>query len=121
MRVFPVFETAGGWRYKWFNPFAGMTIGLNFNRYHDTEPAAIINPFFGTEFIIKDRASLSLKCIVFDCVYDYDESKVNWVYMYKNETEREKYGLFGITLGFSWKFGQLKDRSPVLKAKAPKP
>lgn len=106
LMIFPTIETAGGWRYKWFNPFLGVTLGLNSYRYFGTEPAAILNPFLGAEFIIKDRASLSLKCTVFDCVYDFDESQVDWVYMYKNKTEKEKYGLFGITLGFSWKFGQ---------------
>jgi hypothetical protein len=108
MTVFPFIETACGWRYNWFNPFLGMSLGLNFYRYLDSEPAAVVNPFLGIEFIIKDRASLALKCIVFNCAYDFYDSKVTWVYIVNNSEKKEKYGLFGIAIGFSWKFGQSK-------------
>ncbi|MFC1476710.1 hypothetical protein ACFL5S_01970 [Fibrobacterota bacterium] len=104
----PAFELAGGWRYKWINPFVGMALGLNFYRPHDNTPFVQVNPFLGTEFIIGDRAGLSVKCTFFDIAYNLYGAQVDWVYVVDDTEEDRKYGVFGIALGFSWDFGRSK-------------
>lgn len=105
-RIIPMFELAGGWRYRWINPFIGTAVGLDFYRPHDKTPFLHVNPFLGTGFIIKDRASLSLKCTFFDIAYNFYGSQVNWIYIVNDTDDDKKYGVFGIALGFSWDFGR---------------
>lgn len=107
--ILPAFELAGGWRYKWINPFIGMSMGLNFYRPHDNTNFVQVNPFLGTEFIIKDRVSLSLKCTLFDIAYNLYGSQIEWVYIVDKVEDDKKYGVFGISLGVSWKFGRSKE------------
>ncbi len=106
--IFPTFELGGGWRYKWFNPYIGLSLGLNFYRYNDTKPITMINPFFGFEFFIKEKASLGLKCTIRDFAYNYYDSEIFWISMITDEKEEKKYGILDITLGFSWIFGRSK-------------
>ena len=106
--LLPAFKLARGFRYKWINPFIGTSLGLNFYRPHDNTPFVQVNPFLGAEFIIKERASLSLKCTFFDIAYNLYGSQVDWVYIVDNTEEDRKYGVFGIALGFSWDFGKQK-------------
>ena len=102
----PAIELSGGWRYKWINPFVGLALGFNFYRPHDNTNFVQVNPFLGTEFIIKDRAGLSFKCTFFDIAYNLYGSQIDWVYIVDNKEEDKKSGVFGISLGFSWKFGK---------------
>jgi hypothetical protein len=106
--LLPAFEMAGGWRYKWINPFIGTALGLNFYRPHDNTPFLQVNPFLGTEFIIKERASLSLKCTFFDISYNLYGSQVDWVYIVDDTKEDIKHGVFGLSVGFCFDFGRSK-------------
>ncbi len=106
--LMPALELAGGWRYKWVNPYLGLSCGLNFYRPEDTRNFTQLNPFVGTEFFIRDRASIALKCTMFDIAYNLYGSQIKWVYMVDNTAENKKYGVLGVSLGFSFKLGHSK-------------
>jgi hypothetical protein len=103
--VFPAIELIGGRRFEWFNPFFGASCGFNFYRYDKEQSAAIINPFIGCEFIIRERTSLGIKTTLWDCMYNYYDSQVNWVYFTDDSTKKKKRTIFGISIGFSRIFG----------------
>ncbi len=100
----PVFDVATGWRHRWFNPFVGVSLGLNFYRPFGETNVAQLNPYAGIDFILSEHASLSVRVTFFDVVYNYYGSQVEWVYLRDDEAEEKKYGLVGLSIGFSWDF-----------------
>jgi len=70
-----------------------------------------INPFLGTEFIIRDRASIGLKCTFYETAYNFYGSQVDWVYIVNKPEEKKKYGALGIALGYSYNFGRSKSKA----------
>ncbi len=109
--IYPAIECAGGWRYKWINPFIGISLGLDFYRTNGKTPITQVNPFFGTEFMIKERSSIGLKCTFYEVAYNFYGSQVEWVYLVNRSQEKKKYGVLGISLGYSYKFGRSKKKS----------
>jgi len=108
LMVMPALDLAGGWRYKWINPYIGTSLGLNFYRPKANATFLWLSPFLGSDFIIKDRAAITLKCTIFDCAYNLYGSQIKWVYMIDNTDEHKKYGVLGLALGFSWRFKSRK-------------
>ncbi|MBW2278700.1 MAG: hypothetical protein JRF63_14510 [Deltaproteobacteria bacterium] len=102
--VFPAIDLAGGYRYRWFNPFVGVSLGLHFYRPFDEVHPTMLSPYVGAEFILSDKAALSFRITFFDVTYNYWGSSVDWVYLSTDEDAQERHALFGIGLGFSWDF-----------------
>lgn len=98
----PVFDLAGGWRYKWFNPYIGVSLGLNFYRPFDRVHTPQINPYVGADFILNNRAGLCLRLTVYDVAYNLYGSGVEWVYLVDHKAEKKTYGAIGLSLGFSF-------------------
>ncbi len=112
--ILPAMEIGGGWRNKWFNPFIGTSVGLNFYRPHNKTPIVQLNPFLGSDFIINERASIALKCTIYESIYNLYGSQIEWVHIANKPEEKKKYGVFGVALGFSYNFGNSK-RKPKKK------
>jgi hypothetical protein len=103
-RAFPAFDLAGGYRYRWFNPFVGVSLALHFYRPFDRVHPTMLSPYVGAEFILSDKAALSFRITFFDVTYNYWGSQVDWVYLATDEDAHERRALLGIGLGFSWDF-----------------
>jgi hypothetical protein len=102
--IFPAVDLAGGYRYRWFNPFVGVTLALNFFRPFDEVHPTMLSPYVGAEFILSPKAALSFRVTFFDVTYNYWGSAVDWVYLSTDEDAHERRAIFGIGLGFSWDF-----------------
>jgi hypothetical protein len=116
--VFPAFDLAAGYRYRWFNPFVGVSLGLNFYRPFDEVHPTMLNPYVGAELILSRKAALSFRVTFFDVTYNYWGSQVEWVYLARDDDARERRAILGISLGFSWDF---VDDPPAPQATAPPP
>jgi len=110
--VFPAVDLAGGYRHKWFNPFVGVSLGLNFYRPLDRVHPTMLSPYVGAEFILSPKAALSFRITFHDVTYNYWGSQVDWVYLSTDEEAQKRHALFGIGLGFSWDFVDPPPTSP---------
>jgi len=102
--AFPAIDLAGGYRYKWFNPFVGVSLALHFYRPFDEVHPTMLSPYVGAEFILSHKAALSFRVTFFDVTYNYWGSQVDWVYLATDEGAHERRAILGIGLGFSWDF-----------------
>jgi hypothetical protein len=102
----PVFDIAFGWRYKWLNPYVGASLGLNFYRPFASPNVAMLNPYAGADFILGDRASLSLRLTIYDAVYNMYGAQIDWVFLVDDASEKKRYGALGVSLGFAFDFVQ---------------
>ena len=100
----PAVDLAVGYRYRWINPFLGVSLALNFARpFGDIEPV-MLNPYVGFELILPRHTALSLRFTFFDVTHNYFGSQVEWVYLSTNEREMKRHGVVGVSLGFSLDF-----------------
>lgn len=100
----PAIDLAAGYRYRWFNPFVGVSLALHFYRPFGEIHPTMLSPYLGAEFILSDKAALSFRVTFFDVTYNYWGSAVDWVYLSTDEDAHERRAIFGIGLGFSWDF-----------------
>lgn len=100
----PATSLAGGWRYKWFNPYLGLSLGLNFFRPYDNPNPVCLSPFVGVDFVLNERVSLGLRLTIYDVTYNMYGSQVTWVHLVNNVSAEKKYGMLGLALGFSYDF-----------------
>jgi hypothetical protein len=102
--AFPVVDVAGGWRYKWLNPYVGVSLGLNFFRPYDHKNVAMLNPFVGSDFVVNEQVNLALQVTFYDVAYNMYGSQVDWIYLAEDVPNEKKYGMVGLSLGMSYDF-----------------
>jgi hypothetical protein len=98
----PALEVAGGYRYRWFNPFVGCALAFNFYRPGNDPNVAVLSPFIGMEFIVRRHLGLSLRVTFHDVAHNYWGSQVDWVYLRQSATKH--FAPVGLSLGVSWDF-----------------
>ena len=98
----PDFELAGGYRYRWLNPYLGVSLALHFFRPYDEVSPVFLSPFVGMDAIINDRVSIGLRVTFFDVTHNMWGSQVTWIHLLNDSTDHQKYGMLGLTLGFSY-------------------
>jgi hypothetical protein len=108
--AFPAIEVASGWRYKWLNPYLGVSLALHFFRPYDKKNVPLLNPFIGSDFIVSQNVNLALRVTFYDVVYNQYGSQVEWIHLVDNVSERKKYGMVGVSLGFSYDFVRKPDK-----------
>lgn len=106
----PVFEVAAGWRYKWINPYLGVSLAVQLYRPYEAVHPIMLNPFVGADIIVKDQINLALRVTVYDTTYSMDRSQIDWVYLVENDAGSKRYGMVGLSLGFSYDFLKSTDR-----------
>ena len=100
----PETELAGGWRYKWFNPYIGLSLALHFYRPYDHTEPVFLSPFVGADFIINKKATVGFRLTLYDVLYNMYGSQVDWVYLVNDTSAHKKYGMIGLSLDFSFDF-----------------
>ncbi len=115
--VIPETSLAGGYRYRWFNPYLGLSFALNFYRPYDRGTPVCLSPFLGADFIVNERVSLSLRITFYDVAYNMYGSQVHWVHLVKDDTADKKYGMLGLSLGFGYDLLLSKKRKPPAPGK----
>lgn len=110
----PTLELVSGYRIKCFNPYLGLSLGLNFYRPDDRISMLQLHPAIGTEFIIRDRLGLDIKCTFYDVAYNFYGSQIDWIYIVNNTSDKKKYGVVGLSIGFSYDFGKKKNNKKVV-------
>lgn len=110
--IFPTLELLAGYRLRWFNPYLGLNLGLNFYRPDDSDGVLQLHPVIGTEFIIRDRIGLALKCTFYDVTHNLYGEQFDWIMLVNDIEEEKKYGVLGLSIGLSYDFGKRnRDRS----------
>lgn len=110
--LLPAVELAGGWRYKWFNPYLGLSLALHFYRPYDQNNPAFLSPFVGADFMVNRRVSLGLRLTFYDVLYNMWGSQVEWVYLVADSSQEKKFGMVGLSLAFSYDFIQNGSGNP---------
>jgi hypothetical protein len=108
----PAVEVAGGWRYKWLNPYLGVSLALHFFRPEGHHNPAFLSPFVGMDAILNDEVSLALRVTFFDVAYNMYGSQVEWIHLVDDTSHHKKYGMVGLSLGFSYDFVKKPPRTP---------
>lgn len=100
--VFPEISLAGGYRYRWLNPYLGVSIALHFFRPYDETAPLFLSPFVGSDFIVSESVSLGLRATFLDVTHNMYASQFDWIHLVNAPSKHKRYGMFGITLGFSY-------------------
>jgi hypothetical protein len=116
LMVVPVLDFAVGWRYDWFNPFLGTSVGFNFYRPFEKSSLLQLNPYVGSDFIINCRLSVSLRLTVYDVAYNMWGSQIDWVYLVDDVEKQKKYGAVGLSLGVAYDFLAKDPPAPANRA-----
>ena len=110
--AFPELALAGGYRYRWFNPYAGVSFALHFFRPYDESAPLFLSPFVGADFILTESISLGARATFLDVTHNMYASQIEWIHLVDAPSKRKKYGMFGITLGFSYDIIRRPKASP---------
>lgn len=100
----PRIDLYGGWRYKWFAAAGGSSLGINFYRPGDSDSPLLLDPFAEMDFQIRDHLGIMVRVTMYDLLYNYYASQIDWVYVSSSESDLEYHGVWGVTLGVSWDF-----------------
>lgn len=104
LSIEPYIEMACGYRYKRFNPFAGVSIGFILDPSKYRFAPIHLNPYLGMEYIGTNHFSFGTRITLFDLLFNANKSMIHWWDVIENEENKSKWGAWGLSIGCSWKF-----------------